>query len=163
MLCSWHTTLHYCISQLMFSPTLWRLLRPPADNTSTFYHCVICSAIWSQMNVTFELAQTLYTHKNTFFSSPQGCVGVIIILQKVLSNSWVCKEWEVSKMSRLLVLLFFADSCDAHLRQFLPMVYAWDPIFISHVIAAQTAKIYLYDRLYKLSYILIRWPTSHLF
>lgn len=70
MLCNWHI---HCISrQLLSSPIL--LLRPPA-NTLYFYHCVICSAIWSRGNVTFELAQTLNTHKNTFFFSPQEVRG----------------------------------------------------------------------------------------
>lgn len=43
------------------------------------------------MIVTFELADSLHPQKY-FFSSPQGCVGVIIILQKVPSNSheFVC-------------------------------------------------------------------------
>ncbi len=162
MLCSWHTTLHYCSSQLIFSPTL--PLRPPANN---FYFYLL--PLWDLFSdlISDECdiwigTDSLHPQKY-FFSSPQGCVGVIIILQKVLTNSHEfvrnerfpkCPDCLFSFLQIILMQMW---------GSFCPWYMLEIPFFISKIFAAYAARIYFYVRPYKLNYFLIGWPTFYLF
>lgn len=116
MLCIWHTTLHYCGSQLIFLPSL--LLKPPDDNLFSNLLRVWFVQQFHPRWIWHLSLQRLFTPtKKYFFSSPPVCGCNNYSPAGSLKLSWAYKKREVSKVSRLVVLLV-AESCYVNLRTF---------------------------------------------